>query len=182
MPRRRPGMAALGILSLAVRVRAHPPPPALKGVHGVSCRSVRLRCQPGERALAGDRHDDGTGLRIGPHTWRGGGRRIVLGGHPRRGIRDPSLVPEAASPAATAGVGDSRPIPVTGAAPVTPGDAGSPSDGSATLTVEGGESPKAADDTKAYRIVKTRQSANSFDAAVVVDGCDIPAPHTDGRQ
>ena len=48
-------------------------------------------------------------------------------------------------------------------------------DGSATLTVEGGDLPKAVDDTKASRIVKTRQSANPFDAAVVVDGDPVTA-------
>ena len=41
--------------------------------------------------------------------------------------------------------------------------------------VEGGDSPKTVDDTKASRIVMTCQSANPFDAAVVVDGDPVTA-------
>ena len=69
------------------------------------------------------------------------------------------------TPGATADGGESDP---PGEEPVTAPDASSLSDGSGNVPVDRGGSSTSTD-TKAYRIVKTRQSANSFDAAVVVD-------------
>jgi hypothetical protein len=92
---------------------------------------------------------------------------------------DPALVTDdappqdVASPGAEEDVSESGPSVGQDQEPSTQSDEGSQGLGRANDSVDQGSSSQSADDNKAYRIVKTRQSRNSVAAAVVMD--DDPA-------
>jgi hypothetical protein len=84
-------------------------------------------------------------------------------------VTDDAPLQDVASPGAEEDVSESGPREGQGAEPSTQSDEGSQGLGRANASVDQGSSSQSADDNKAYRIVKTRQSRNSGDAVVVVD-------------